>query len=40
MKKALFVMLARLMSKAGSIRVRNMQVLRCIPGKVDEQGGK
>ena len=39
-KNATFTTLARSMSEAESIRMRNVQVLRCVPGEVDERGGK
>ena len=39
-KNVMFTTLVRLTSEAESVRMRNPQVLRCIPGKVDEHGGK
>ena len=39
-KNTLFMTLARLTSEVASIRVRIMWDLRCIPGKVNKQGGK
>ena len=39
-KNALFATLARSTSEVGSVRVRNMWVLGCVPGNVNKRGGK
>ena len=35
-----FMILVRSMSEVGSVRVRNVWVLGCIPGEVDKRGGQ